>query len=148
MNPLDTLMETLAIDNHVFNGKNLINVYTCESCKKAIVTVDRHTGTTPFTLLCRATEGCFGVMKSSGYRHRNHVDSWEYPIDYEFFRPLTEDECASVRAQIHLAVERDLADSGITSPTERDELRDDLASVAARFYTRGGLALRRYTGRI
>lgn len=47
---------------------NAKNLYRCQACGEAIVTINRVEGTTPFTLGCRATEGCTGRMTSSFYR--------------------------------------------------------------------------------
>jgi len=45
-----------------------INQYTCETCGGVITTIDRVPGTTPFSLVCRATPGCNGRSYSSMYR--------------------------------------------------------------------------------
>jgi len=59
------------------------NVYTCSSCKKTIVTVDRDEGTTPFILaFCKATSGCGGEMVSSFYTCNQSL-----AVQYEWFRP-------------------------------------------------------------
>ena len=61
---------------------NRLNVYTCQTCGGRIVTIDRHVGTTPFTINCRATPGCDGVMYSSMYQ----VDESLTPT-WEWFKP-------------------------------------------------------------
>lgn len=43
------------------------NSYTCDTCRKSIITIDRDDGTTPFMLGCRATAGCKGMMQSAFY---------------------------------------------------------------------------------
>lgn len=43
------------------------NVYRCNECPGAIVTVNQDEGTTPMFLRCRATDGCAGMMQSSWY---------------------------------------------------------------------------------
>lgn len=45
-----------------------LNIYTCESCRRHIVTRDEEHGVTPFMVACRAAENCRGMMKSSMYR--------------------------------------------------------------------------------
>lgn len=60
-------------------AKGQINVYLCEQCGGKIVTRNRDTGTTPFILRCRATEGCDGEMHSLIYRvDQNQVAGWEW----------------------------------------------------------------------
>lgn len=48
-----------------FLGK--VNIYVCDRCHGHIVTRDKDEGVTPFMLVCLATEGCPGRMKSSMY---------------------------------------------------------------------------------
>lgn len=56
-----------------------VNVYTCTTCRRHIVTRDRDEGTTPFGLACRATEGCQGTMRSACYRvDQTQVATWEF----------------------------------------------------------------------
>lgn len=58
---------------------NPINQYTCSSCGGTITTIDRNQGTTPMMLVCRATEGCYGSMRSHGYAvDQNLTPNWEW----------------------------------------------------------------------
>lgn len=50
------------------NMRNIINTYTCKTCGKRIVTKDVNEGTTSMFLLCRATRGCSGTMRSGMYQ--------------------------------------------------------------------------------
>jgi hypothetical protein len=64
-----------------FAGKK--NIYTCDRCFGHVVTVDLVEGTTPFTIVCRATKGCSGAMRSSMYR----VFDQTMRPDFEWYRP-------------------------------------------------------------
>lgn len=59
-----------------------INVYTCRTCERSIVTVDRDEGVTPFLLGCRVGGRCAGTMQSACYR----ADQTLTPT-YEWFKP-------------------------------------------------------------
>ena len=142
---LDGLWEVLAIDNYVQNHKCLINSYVCESCYFSITTVDRHVGDTPMKMMCLDPSPCKGEMVSRAYQGRHHVDHWPPDkLTHEWFRPLSEGECETARTQIHQQVERDLADQTFLHPEDRDTARDELASQYSRWYTEGGLAIRKY----
>lgn len=69
------------------NGKNR---YTCRTCGKHVVTEDQDEGTTPFTIRCKATLGCSGIMESSCYRgvEDSEVPSfiWRKPTPSEISR--------------------------------------------------------------
>lgn len=68
-----------------FRGK--LNIYTCDTCRGHIVTIDMDAGTTPFMIACHAVqegEGqCKGRMTSSMYR----VFDQSMRPDYEWYRP-------------------------------------------------------------
>jgi len=61
------------------------NGYTCQVCKKTIVTLDVDEGTTPFMLMCRATDGCDGIMLSGFYTIPQTL-----PHQYEWFKPVSD----------------------------------------------------------
>jgi len=61
---------------------NPVNQYTCSECKQTITTIDRHEGTTPFMLPCKATPGCRGLMVSAMYA----VDQTLAPT-HEWYKP-------------------------------------------------------------
>lgn len=69
------------------NGKNR---YTCDTCSKHVITEDRDEGTTPFTIRCKATLACNGIMVSSCYRGvaNDEVPSfiWRKPTPSEISR--------------------------------------------------------------
>ncbi len=44
-----------------------LNIYTCDTCGKAITSIDRDRGTTPFLIGCFETWQCPGPMQSAGY---------------------------------------------------------------------------------
>lgn len=65
------------------------NLYRCEKCNEAVITVDTDDGTTPMMIRCRASVNCYGVMISSLYR--NVPDSeplfeWRKPTKSEYRR--------------------------------------------------------------
>lgn len=47
------------------NKENKINVYQCQECGGKIVTKELDAGVTPFSMSCRALDGCPGLMTSS-----------------------------------------------------------------------------------
>ena len=59
------------------NATNL-NRYSCDTCKKSIITIDREKGTTPMFLKCRATPNCFGQMSSAMYRGVSGQPTFEW----------------------------------------------------------------------
>jgi hypothetical protein len=68
------------------------NVYTCDSCKQWIVTVDREEGVTPMMLRCRATKDCNGTMFSAFYQVPAELQGaqptyeWRKPETGEYLR--------------------------------------------------------------
>ena len=61
------------------------NAYTCQTCRKTVVTINRAEGTTPFMLSCQVTAGCSGRMTSHFYKLPQ--DAPEPSI--EWYRPAT-----------------------------------------------------------
>lgn len=68
--------------------KGRLNRYTCNVCGKAIVTVDRDEGTTPFAIDCYATDKCKGYMSSAFYNgvEGDPTHEWRLPSIAEFNR--------------------------------------------------------------
>lgn len=98
------------------------NIYTCEKCAGAFVTIDRDDGTTPFMTTCRATDGCNGMAQSSFYR----VDQALTPA-YEW-RRLTDAEAAQMPAgSQHHHVMGGLFLRPIPRASERKHSKDILA---------------------
>lgn len=61
------------------------NIYVCEKCGGGIVTINRDDGTTPFMIMCRAKDGCGGVMRSQFYPSNAVM----FVADWEWFRPVS-----------------------------------------------------------
>lgn len=61
------------------------NIYVCRVCRRHIVTVDLHDGTTPFLIECQINRECVGQMVSSMYR----VFDQTIRPTYEWFKPET-----------------------------------------------------------
>lgn len=59
-----------------------INRYTCRECGRSITTVDRDEGVTPFTLHCRASDGCDGIMYSWMYKVHEPFEP-----EFEWYKP-------------------------------------------------------------
>ncbi len=59
------------------------NLYTCPTCMKAICTVDKDDGTTPFTIQCQATPGCRTLAYSALY----NVVPGTFQATHEWYRP-------------------------------------------------------------
>jgi len=62
--------------------KGQINIYTCDTCRGEIVTINRNEGVTPAFLSCNTTRSCPGTMASQWY----HVPQDLTP-DWEWFMP-------------------------------------------------------------
>lgn len=60
-----------------------INQYTCKTCGKHIVTVDRDDGTTPFMIACQRSPACPGPMASHAYRV-----SQDLRPSHEWYKPV------------------------------------------------------------
>ena len=59
--------------------KGQLNVYTCKKCGGQITTIDRDEGTAFFSIGCKATIECDGMMYSSFYRvDQTMKPSWEW----------------------------------------------------------------------
>jgi hypothetical protein len=63
-----------------------LNAYRCRSCGGVIATVDRHEGTTPMFLRCRAKDGCDGTMVSAMYP-AGPPPAGLPPVAWEWYRP-------------------------------------------------------------
>jgi hypothetical protein len=92
MSLVDRATERKAVDNRIDNRKNLVDTYVCPECREAFTTVATHAGAVPFVTDCE-TIGCGGDASCSTAGSRSHVDDYEGPIDCEWYRPLTEEEC-------------------------------------------------------
>jgi hypothetical protein len=86
---------------------NRINIYTCNKCKKSIITVDIVDGIIPFMIGCKATENCNGDMYSSFYQ----VDQSLIP-QYEWYRPSIEEykHCSKLHQDF---MKRHIEDGGL-----------------------------------
>lgn len=86
------------------------NIYTCQTCRGQIVTVNRDAGTTPFMIGCEANnpspwQPCRGVMYSSFYPAG--LEALE--PSHEWYRPTT----AGEKKQIPRGGEAHVAHGGL-----------------------------------
>jgi len=72
------------LDERAATGHARMNLYTCNTCRGEVVTIDTDEGVTPFMISCRATSGCKGVMQSNFY----HCDPSRV-AQFEWYRPET-----------------------------------------------------------
>jgi len=79
-----------------FLGK--LNTYTCDMCRREIVTKDVDEGVTPFVTSCKSP-GCKGWMQSAMYRVRKGVTAH----GWEWYRPT---DLSGLTAQTRDHVER------------------------------------------
>lgn len=84
--------ERAALNNGIDNRKNLVDRYVCEECGGGFSTVAVDVGVVPYFAGCD-TEGCRGSAKCRTSSMREHVDGYEGKIDFEWYRPVTEEEC-------------------------------------------------------
>ncbi len=99
MRDIDMERENAALENLIFNNKNLINTYICGSCKIPTVTVDLNVGNTPAYIPCKNAASCGGWASSEGYKPLQHMDAVDARgIDFEWFRPLTDREVEDLKA--------------------------------------------------
>lgn len=86
-------VERKALDNRIDNDKNMVNAYSCQKCGKSFAAVAVDVGATPYVANCEAP-GCDGTaVGEKGSWGKNHVDDYRGTIAYEWYRPLTEEEC-------------------------------------------------------
>lgn len=69
--------------------KGKVNIYQCELCRGIIVTKDVDEGVTPFSIDCRATEGCRGLMTSLMYRVAQQTT-----VTHVWYKPAVLDDLA------------------------------------------------------
>lgn len=82
--PIDVQMFLNKQSDSVIGRKN---IYICNTCSRKVVTRDNDKGVTPFSILCRAKNGCEGLMYSSFYQ----CDQSLTP-QFEWYRPETREE--------------------------------------------------------
>ena len=82
------------LDGQTVSSHTRKNVYTCDTCRGEVVTIDTDKGVTPFMISCRATPGCKGFMYSGFYRcapSRVAQFEWYRPETIEGFDPATQE---------------------------------------------------------
>jgi hypothetical protein len=82
------------LDRQAVTGHTRKNLYTCDTCRGEVVTIDTDKGVTPFMISCRASPGCKGFMQSSFYRcdlSRVAQYEWYRPETIEGFDPATQE---------------------------------------------------------
>jgi len=67
------------------------NSYHCSGCGKALVTIDRAEGVTPFMMKCVITRGCAGYMHSSFYNPPPQLQAVEPCV--EWYAPEQSERC-------------------------------------------------------
>lgn len=68
-----------------------VNAYTCERCRRQLVTIDRHVGATPANLRCdpsRTPGGCHGTMRSAGYPRERPLPARIGLPTHEWYAPV------------------------------------------------------------
>lgn len=87
----------------LFDGRQRLNVYTCELCRWPIVTVDRDKGVTSYLIRCAASEMgqprvCAGYAASAFYSVPGHLMP-----EFEWYRPsLAEFQSLDKAARAHV----------------------------------------------
>jgi Arc/MetJ-type ribon-helix-helix transcriptional regulator len=88
MKALDEDLDRRVSEGTFAEGRGQKNAYTCGSCGKSMITVNRNPGTTPMFKGC---DYCGGEAKSRMYRIPQ-----DSPPFFEWYRPLSEEEIAEV----------------------------------------------------
>ena len=88
MQRLDEDLDARVAAGTFSEGKGQKNAYTCGSCGRSMITVNRNAGATPMWKRC---EGCGGEATSRMYR----IPQASPPF-FEWYRPMTEEEIADV----------------------------------------------------
>lgn len=91
MKRLDEDLDARVAEGTFAEGKGQKNAYTCESCGKSMITVNRNAGATPMWTRC---EGCGGEATSRMYRIPQ-----DSPPFFEWYRPMTAAEIFEVLAE-------------------------------------------------
>lgn len=100
--------------------KDRKNKYTCQECKRYVVTIDVDEGVTPFMMGCPFID-CVGMMHSSFY----NVDVDDEP-SFEWYKP-DEAEIAKLESNTRDHVER----GGLLRRKKKGAEPDDQAKVGA-----------------
>jgi hypothetical protein len=137
---VDRLAERDAVENAFENRKNLVDVYRCPECGAAFATVTVHAGAVPFFADCE-TAGCGGDAVQSTADGRVKADAYEGRIDFEWYRPLSEEECA-VAVSLIEAEASSRAENPKIPPGERPYYADLKMREKARHLLSGGLLRR------
>lgn len=142
---VEQLWNQRAQDNEVKNNKNLVNTYACPECGGERKTVDLSIGITPMDLPC-PTRNCPGRASSASYEPRVHVDYYEGPVDVEFYRPISSDECNATKKTIEeSAFDTINANRSVIPHTEWETRYKGLVAEAVRYVVTGGLVERKHT---
>lgn len=73
--------------SHIQHYKGMENYYSCQTCKRGVVTIDRDAGATPASIKCHASEDCSGVMHSKFYPDPALKPATLGGPTYEWYRP-------------------------------------------------------------
>jgi hypothetical protein len=144
---VDRTAERDAVENRIHNRKNLVDLYECAACSGGFATVAVSAGAVPFAQDCE-TAGCggyaelvtgqpkgapFGRGEKSAFEAaeeaagRTRAEEFDGEIDFEWYRPLTEDEC-----EVAVSLAKAEADARSHDPRIPADQRPFYAALALR----------------
>ena len=139
---IDEAMRRDAAAGRIFDGRNLVDTYACDTCATSFAAVAVHVGVARHLTNC-SKPGCRGTAVSGGQENVRPVDEHGGPIDYEWYRPLTERECETEVSLIETEVSSLVDDPLFPREKERREWYVETAKKErAKHILTGGLLRR------
>ena len=144
---IDEAMEQDAIAGKIFDARDLVDTYTCDTCETAFTAVAVNVGVARHLTNC-SKPGCKGTAVAGGREGMRHVDEHGGTIDYEWYRPLTERECETETSLVETEVSSLVDDHLFPREKERREWYVEAArKERAKHVLKGGLLRRPRAGR-
>lgn len=144
MEDLNRYWTGVAIAGEIPDNRGKLNHYLCTTCAASIATVDRDAGLTPPSTSCiTMTPGHVAV--SMRYPPLVHPEDYGGRIDFEYYRPLSEEEIEDELDVVKGVIEQAIVDQLSPRPNPDDIAltRAHLEHGAVRYFVDGYLQIRR-----
>lgn len=139
---IDEAMRRDAVAGRIFDGRNLVDTYTCDTCGTSFTAVAIHAGIASALEGC-SKPGCEGTAVAGEDEDMRRVDEHAGTIDYELYRPLTEEECETEISLVETEVWSLVDDPVFPREKERREwYAEDAKKARAKHLLTGGLSMR------